>query len=89
MARTGGRHLVRSPAASPSAAFSPYALCALFDAVTQALNAFFFAAVLRGSGNSMLQAAFDRFLFAVALVGLPASVASLVAAVAASVHLVR
>ena len=50
------------------------------------LYAFLFAAVLRGSGNWMLQAVFDRLLFAVALVGLPASVASLVAALAAVVH---
>ncbi len=57
--------------------------------MTHVLNAFFFAAVLRGSGNCTLQAAFDRLLFAVVLVGLPASVASLVAAVAAVVHFVR
>ena len=70
-------------------AFSPYARCALFDAVTQVLYAFASPRCCGAAGTARCTRASPACRFAVALVGLPASVASLVAAVAAVVHLVR
>ena len=70
-------------------AFRPYARCAFLAAVTHVLYAFRFAAVLRGFGNLMLQARCARVRLAAVDVGLPASVASLMAALAAAVHFVR
>src|SRR3954451_15899810 len=70
-------------------AFRPYARCAFLAAVTHVLYAFRFAAVFRGFGNLMVQARCARVRLAAVDVGLPASVASLIAALAAAVHFVR
>jgi hypothetical protein len=61
--------------------------CDAPTALTHDENARRLAAVLRGVGNRLPHAALDRLRLAVALVGLPASVAAFVAAVAAATHL--